>query len=92
MRIRLRCALEELLGRTLKAQPLIAFQQFTLVIGRKSFASTVGFIPQALALARPKLESVLKLLHVWVDFTTTTPRKGYTFLIFTPIFYCSYCK
>ena len=26
MRIRLRCALEELLGRTLKAQPLIAFQ------------------------------------------------------------------
>ena len=27
MRIRLRCALEELLGRTLKAQPLIAFQQ-----------------------------------------------------------------
>ena len=25
MRIRLRCALEELLGRTLKAQPLIAF-------------------------------------------------------------------
>jgi len=30
MRIRLRCALEELLGRTLtlKAQPLIAFQQW----------------------------------------------------------------
>jgi len=30
MRIRLRCALEELLGRTLKAQPLIAFQQKAL--------------------------------------------------------------
>jgi hypothetical protein len=28
MRIRLRCALEKLLGRTLKAQPLIAFQQW----------------------------------------------------------------
>ena len=32
MRIRLRCALEELLGRTLKAQPLIAFQHPILII------------------------------------------------------------
>jgi len=33
MRIRLRCALEELLGRTLKAQPLIAFQQVGVMKG-----------------------------------------------------------
>ena len=32
MRIRLRCALEELLGRTLKAQPLIAFQQHIHIV------------------------------------------------------------
>jgi hypothetical protein len=40
MRIRLRCALEELLGRTLKAQPLIAFQQRRQFMGRKSTLKT----------------------------------------------------